>query len=148
LVLIGTDGGTDLPRDRRLRHSGIGIFGGGTSSWNYQSQLLGPIQMNDKAELVAATLAVEGALDQPLAFTVGIEIIIDNKAVCDTCCSIARGQPPRPTLAHIVWHRRVERAVRSIQASNRSVRFIYMGPQPHHCRRRPQWKDYPCPAFA
>ncbi len=126
LALVGTDGGTDLPRDRRLRHSGIGIFGGGSSTWNYHSPLLGPIQMNDKAELVAATLAVEGAVDQPLSFALGIEIIIDNKGVCDTCCSIAKGQSPRPTLAHIVWYRRMEKAIKLLLASNRVVRFTWV----------------------
>ena len=124
--MVGTDGGTDLPRDRRLRHSGIGIFGGGSSSWNYHSPLLGPIQMNDKAELVAATLAIEAALDQPLAFDKGIEIVIDNKAVCDTCCSIAEGKDPRPTLAHVVWYRRVRTAVALLHSSNRAVRFTWV----------------------
>jgi ribonuclease HI len=82
--------------------------------------------MNDKAELVAATLAIEGAVDQPLAFTDGIEIIIDNKAVCDSCRLIAGGQTPRPTLAHIVWYRRVAKAVSLLAADNRCVRFTWV----------------------
>ncbi len=34
------------------------------SSWNYSSSRLGPLQMNDKAELVAAVLTVEAVGDQ------------------------------------------------------------------------------------
>ncbi len=30
---FGKDAGTDMLADRRLRHSGVGIFGGGTSSY-------------------------------------------------------------------------------------------------------------------
>ncbi len=37
---FGIDGGADLPNDRRLRHYGVGIFGGGTSVWQYHSVLL------------------------------------------------------------------------------------------------------------
>ncbi len=56
-TLFATDGGTDFPTDRRIRHCGIGVYGGGNSSWQYTSPLRGPVQMNDKAELIAVVLA-------------------------------------------------------------------------------------------
>ena len=61
---FGIDGGTDLPNDRRLRHSGIGIFAGGTSSWQYHSVLRSSIQMKDKTETVAAVLLAEAVAQQ------------------------------------------------------------------------------------
>ncbi len=38
--------------------------------------------MNDKIELVAATLVVEEVSDQFLSFIYGVEIIIDKKKGC------------------------------------------------------------------
>ncbi len=51
--------GTDLPRDCRLRQLEIGIFGGKTSSQEFSSPLYGPLQRNDKAELVVDVLRTE-----------------------------------------------------------------------------------------
>ncbi len=94
---VCTDGGTDMPHDRRLRPSGIVIFGGGTSSWQYSCVLGGPIQMNDKAETAAAVLLAEAVEQQIAFFPYGVEVFIDNTAVCETAQAIAQGVPARPT---------------------------------------------------
>ena len=80
-TLFATDGGTDFPADRRLRHCGIGVYGGGDSSWHYTSPLRGPVQMNDKAELMAVVLAAEALQGQADLFPKGVEFIIDNQFV-------------------------------------------------------------------
>ncbi len=51
--------------------------------------LLGPIQVNDAAELAAAFLTVEAVSDQPPTVQRSVEILIDKKAVRETCQVIA-----------------------------------------------------------
>ncbi len=106
-TLFATDGGTDLPTDRRLRHWGIGIYGGGNSSWQYFSPLRGPIQMNDKAELISVVLAAEAIEAQAEMFPNGVESIIDNQVVCFACQALASGVKLRPSTAHYPAYRRL-----------------------------------------
>jgi hypothetical protein len=90
LILTGTDGRTHL---RRLRHSVIGICGGGSSSWNSSSPLFGPVQMKHKAELVATDRTVEAVGDKEQAFLEGVEVFIDNKAACNRVSLFVRPLP-------------------------------------------------------
>ena len=122
---FGTDGGTDMPTHRRLRHSGIGIYGGGASSWQYSSVLRGPIQMNDKAETVAAVILAEAVELQIDLFPSGVEVFIDNEAVCMTAQKIAVGQPVRPSLAHRSWWRRLEEVVERLKPRREVFRFTW-----------------------
>ncbi len=71
--------------------------------------------MNGKTELVAAVLAVEAVGDKEQSFQVGANLFIGSKAVCETCQLIAEGKPLRPSLDHITWYRRMQRAVLRMQ---------------------------------
>ena len=102
---FATDGGILYPTVRRIRHSGIGIFGGGTSSWQYSSVLRGPVQQTDKAELVALVLFAEAVLQQLHLFSSGVEVFVGNTDVCDLAHDIAQGMPFRPSVAHAYWWR-------------------------------------------
>ncbi len=114
-TLIATDGGTDFPADRRrIRHCGIGIYGGGNSSWQYTSPLRGPVQINDKAELIAVVLAAEALQEQVELFPQGIEFIIDNQFVCFACQALATGGTLRTSTAHYPTFRRLQRVIRDI----------------------------------
>ncbi len=113
-TLIATDGGTDFHTDRRLRHGGIGICGGGDSSWQYTSPLRGPAQMNGKAELIAAVLVAEAVQGQADLFPKGVEIIIDNQFACFACQALASGSRLRPATAHYPTFRRLQRVIRDM----------------------------------
>ena len=113
-TLIATDGGTDFPTDRRLRHCGVGIYGGGNSSWQFTSPLRGPVQMNDKAELVAVVLAAEALQGQADLFPKGVEFLIDNQFVCFACQALASGSTLRPSTAHYPTFRRLQRVIQDI----------------------------------
>ena len=91
-----------MPTDRRLRHRGIRIYGGCDPSWQFTSPLRGPIQMNDKAELIAVVLAAEAVEAQAQLFPNGVEIVIDNQA----CQALASGNKIRPSTAHYPTYRR------------------------------------------
>ncbi len=56
--------------------------------------------MNDRAELVAVVLAAEAIEVWLDAFPKGVEFVIDNLTVRDTCRDIACGSPVKSTLAH------------------------------------------------
>jgi hypothetical protein len=82
--------------------------------------------MNDKAEVAAAVLVVEAAGGQDHTFLRGVEIFLDNKAVCETCQLIVQGFSHSPLLAHTVWYRTIEKAVARIHEHARVVRFTWV----------------------
>jgi hypothetical protein len=125
-VQFATDGGTSYPTVRRLRHSGIGIYGGGASSWQYSSVLRGPIQQNDKAELVAVVLFAEAVLQQIHLFPNGVEVFIDNEAVCDMAVLVTGGQPFRPSAAHAYWWKRLRAVVVSLLPRKKVIKCTWV----------------------
>jgi hypothetical protein len=129
--VFATDGGTDHPREGKIRLSGIGIFSGGTSSWQYKSLLRGPVQQNDKAELVAAVLLAEAIVKSQDDFPGGVQILIDNQAVCDGAASLVRGSKPKPTVAHLWWWRRLEVAILTLTPN-----FFLFTWIPSHCTKK------------
>ena len=110
-VCLATDGSTQNPTERRLRYSGVGITGSPGSSWSYHAPLGGPTQQNDKAELVAAVLAVEAVAHQSSAFPDGVLLYIGNDWVCTNVARVAKGWRPPNSFAHIWWWRRLEVAI-------------------------------------
>ncbi len=73
-TLFAFGGGTDLPTVPHLRHSGVGIFGGRSFSWQLTSPPRGAARMKDRAELVAVVLAAEPIETQLRAFPNGVDI--------------------------------------------------------------------------
>ncbi len=119
-TLIATESGTNLPTDRRLRHCGVGIYGGGNSSGQFTSPLRAQIQVNDHAELVAVVLAAEAIELQVGAFPHGVELILDNQAVCFACQTLACSGKLRTSTAHYPTYRPFSRDIRK---SGRPVLF-------------------------
>jgi hypothetical protein len=104
----------------------------GDSSWQYTSPLRGPIQMSDKAELIAVVLAAEAIELQADAFPDGVEFVIDNQAVCFACGTLASGGKLRTSTAHYPTYRRLERVITKIGRPG-FCRFS-VGAQPHQGR--------------
>ena len=119
-TIIATDGGTDFPTDRRLRHCGVGIYGGGNSSWQFTSPLRGPVQMNDKAELIAVVLAAEALQGQADLFPTGVELLF----VCFACQALASGGIIRPSTAHYPTFRRLQRVINDLGGNFFAFRWM------------------------
>ena len=106
---FATDGSTQNPTFRKIRYSGVGIFAGKDSPWNWKGPLLGPTQQNDKAELMAALHLVENIQRNSQSFPQGVVIWIDNEWVANTAQHLSSNPNLRKPIAHwALWLRLCE----------------------------------------